>query len=354
MNVDPFTGQAIHQQGIWSKSHCLESEHAILRDLEQAVASHGYKRSSSNLRLWQRGNHKIIICLVDDVRSASLDYETDTPYLFDRDTLVITDNHFACPTVFSVLTLPQSFFGIYSHDSLIEWQPDRSFCFSVNRLDDRRLRLMLELAKRAQLPEGYINFNCQTRYLSAHQAQPMADLQQNFRDAYAMLESFEAEKYRGPFNMLEGIMPYRNYDVAHDDIHSRSYCNIVVESYGSDNTVALSEKIFRVLALPVPWTLYGGRYAVAYLESLGFDCMSDVINHNHYDNLKEVEDKAHVFIWFSLKFARELSTVGHAHLQDRCQMACQHNQQLLRIWQARWPQDWSQWLIDLNSTLSSL
>lgn len=351
MNVDPFTGQLIHHHGVWTQTNCLAREQAIMLDIVKMVEHKGYRQSDTNRRMWTKGHRKIIVCLVDDLRSASQDYETDTPYLWDSNTLVITDNYIACPTLYEVLSVPKSFFGIYHHAGDQSWQPDRSFCFSVNRLDDRRLRLMLELAKRAHLSEGYINFNCQTEYLPDSIIPDHAQLKANFDAAFGRLSDQDAEKYQWSFNLLSGIVPYRNYDCEHEQIHVRSRCNIVVESYGSDNTVAFSEKIFRALLVPSPWTLYGGHYAVAYLESLGFDCLRDVINHNHYDQLKEIEDKAHVFIWFSLKFARE---ADQSWLAERCRKAAWQNQQLLNHFREQWPEDWSRWLSQLEDRLSNL
>lgn len=340
MNIDPFTKTAINRQGIWTDTDCLAREHAVLESVIALVENQGYRRSTDNHRMWVRNQHKIVICLVDDIRSASQDYETDLPYLFDRHTLVITDNYISCPTQYRVLTLPPSFFSIYAHRRRETWQPDRQYCFSVNRIDDRRFRLMLELGKRAHLADGYVNFNCQREYFRMPHAPNPADLMANFEAYHQSLSAEDADKYNSSYQMLRHLMPYRNYEIAHEDIHLKSRCNMIVESYGSDTTAAFSEKIFRALQLPVPWTLYGGHYAVAYLESLGFDCMSDIINHNHYDHLKEIEDKARIFIWFSLRLVREQDQPS---LIERCQRARDHNQDLLQSMQERWSADLAQW-----------
>jgi len=356
MSIDYWTGQPIHKKGFWAATQCLIKEQQTVDSIESALMRQGFDRADNNIRLWTRHNKKVVLCLVDDVRSAGRDYETDTPYLFDRDTLVITDNYFPCPVTFEVAALPVSFFSIYCSTNSARWRPDRAFSFSINRIDQRRSKLMLELAKRVHLPQGYINFNCQTSSEARRRLtdpQPTIEsLRDNFSFFFDQLSPEEKEKYQTCYRMLEGIMPYRNYDDDHEDIHLKSLCNIVVESYGSDTTVAFSEKIFRALQLPVPWTVYGGHYAVAYLESLGFDCMSDVVNHNHYDQLKEIEDKAHVFVWFALKCTREIGSMDQPWLVSRCQRAARHNQELLSGYQKRWMIDLHEWIRHLEQRLA--
>lgn len=353
MNVDPYTKKIIHNQGIWTQTNCLAKERAVFERISHLVQNQGFQPSASDGRLWHKGDRSLVICLVDDVISVSKDYETDMPYLFDRNTLVITDNYISCPTLCDRMTLPRSFFGIYHHDVREDWNPDREFTFSVNRIDDRRFKLMLELALRVHLPHGYVNFNCQKDYFAHKHVPNDQELRANFLALQCNLSDQEKQKYRGSFDMLAQIMPYRNYDIDHEDIHTRSWCNFIVESYGSDTTVAFSEKIFRALLLPVPWTLYGGSYAVAYLESLGFDCMSDLINHNHYDRLKEIEDKARIYIWFSLKFMREAQQMDQQNLLSRCQTAALHNRRRLIDFQNRWSSDFQNWLNQLEHKLSS-
>lgn len=353
MNTDPYTKTPIIHQGIWVETECLVKEKNTLLSVIDCVERHGYQQVQDNNRMWAKGDKKIVICLVDDVVSASRDYETDTPYLFSPDTLVITDNAFNCPTQFQIRLLPRSFFGIYYRGNKDVWQPDRDFSFSVNRMDDRRLLLMLELAYRTRIESGYVNFNCQYRWNG--QLNPdLKKLQENFRTIYAGLPKTEQDKYRASYERLCDIMPYRNYEIDHEVIHTRARCNFVIETYGSDNTVAFSEKIFRVLQLPVPWTLYGGRYAVAYLESLGFDCMTDIIGHNHYDRLKEIEDKIHVWIWFALKFVRESYDADQSQLLTRCAQAAAHNRDLLARFSQQWPEDFGKWLDNLDLELASI
>ena len=123
----------------------------------------------------------------------------------------------------------------------------------------------------------------------------------------------------------------------------RDRVNIECETYTCDSTVAFSEKIFRLLITPSLWVSYLGRYGVAYLESLGFDCMSDIVNHNHYDRLKEVENKVGVFTWFALETSKWARDREFVPIQQRAIEASQHNQSLLKTYAQQWPSDFAQW-----------
>lgn len=354
MHIDPFTLDPIQSTGfVWTDSQCLAREAEVLAQISVLIKRRGFQQDAENHRVWRKGDRKVVVCLVDDIRSASHDYETDLPYLFDRDTTVITDNFIGCPTLFTVINLPRSFFSIYYHDPQGEWEPDRDFCFSVNRIDDRRFKIMLELARVANLDRGYVNFNCQRDFFFDGYVPSMNELRSNFIERHAHLSDRNKERLDRTYNMLVPRMPLRNYELSHEQIHLRSKCNIVLESYGSDCSVAVSEKIFRALVLPAPWTLYCGHYAVSWLESMGFDCMSDMINHNHYDQLKEVEDKEHIFVWFTLKAVKETISVDHQRVRTRCIQASAHNKALLKQWQQRWPTDFQDWLLELDRTLAS-
>jgi hypothetical protein len=93
----------------------------------------------------------------------------------------------------------------------------------------------------------------------------------------------------------------------------------------------------------VPWTCYAGRYGIAYLESLGFDCVSDLIDHNHYDRLKEVENKTGIFVWKSLQVVKDMRTADFDTVSTRLQQAATYNRELLNLYQRRWSQEFAQW-----------
>lgn len=330
----------LYQSEIWTKTNCLSYEESTNQRLFGYLTNQGYTQTD-HFRIWKKEDQTVIVCLVDDIQSCSTDYHTDTPYLFDCNTTVITDNYLTCPSRFKVINLPVSFFGIYSYTpGQQSWTPDRDFAFQVNRIDLRRFRLMVDLAWRANLDSGYVNFNCEDRL--THLAPQVA-----FEQCWISIPDEIKSKYHRAYSNILEFMPYKNYDLSFDRVPLKSWINIVVETYSSDNVITLSEKIFRALVTPAPWTVYSGRYTVAHLESLGFDCMSDIINHNHYDRLKEVENKIQIFNWKSLEIVNDLKQLGVETVRQRCVRASQHNQIMLQKYADQKDQDFIQYLSTL-------
>jgi hypothetical protein len=331
-----------HNDQIWIKSSCLQQEDWANQQVFDYLQSCGYVQTD-HFRIWKKHTKTVIVCLVDDIRSCSQDYHVDLPYLFDANTTVITDNYLTCPSMFTVIRLPSSFFGIYSYTPKEQlWTPDRDFAFQVNRVDTRRFQLMIDLAWRTKLDLGYINFNCVDRY-NQHLLP-----QEAFAQYWSSVGSTR-QNYLPAYEQILPMMPFKNYEFNFDSVPYQVWINIVIETYASDTVVSLSEKIFRALVTPAPWTVYSGRYTVAYLESLGFDCMSDIVDHNHYDRLKEVEDKLRIFNWKSLEIVAKLKELGVEATRQRCLQASQHNLRLLASLKDKWPTD----LIRLIDTLPS-
>ena len=87
-----------------------------------------------------------------------------------------------------------------------------------------------------------------------------------------------------------------------------------------------------------------GRYAVAYLESLGFDCMSDMIDHNHYDRLKVVENRIGIFVWKSITDTSKVLMNGDQdQIRTRCLKAATYNRELLKLYKKNWAAEFEQW-----------
>jgi hypothetical protein len=345
----------VHSGEIWNQSQCLSHEHNVNSAIFQILQNAGFT-APGHPRIWKKDNHTVIVCLVDDIRSCNADYHKDLPYLYDTNTTIITDNYLTCPTQYRVIRLPTSFLGIYHYvPKNQDWWPKRDFSFAVNRIDQRRFMVMLELGLRVHLHHGYVNFNC---YRPGDQAVADPSLvskqqaQEYWLEHWNQASAEDQAQYQKSYELLVDQMPVRNYEIEHDAIFNRSYVNIITETYSSDNNVALSEKIFRALVTPAPWTVLSGRYTVAYLETLGFDTLSDLVMHNHYDRLIEVQDKTRIFIWKSLETAKELKTQDVDKIKARCQRAAAHNQQLLASMAAEWPSDFKTWLGDLTQTLS--
>lgn len=342
----------IHTREIWTKTSCLHKETDVNHTIRSKLENLGYIPSPNDCDRHTNQKQTVINCIVDDWRSRSNEYHDDTPYLFDKNTIILTDNQVLCPTQYKIYQLPKSFFGIYSYEPENNfWNPTRDFCFSVNRIDQARLKLMLELAWRVHLDRGWVNFNCELRYSDG--TGPLLTHTRNaFEYMWSELDTHSKSIYEPSFKLLAPQMPLKNYEMSHEIAHISSFLNIVVETYHGDNNIALSEKIFRALVTPVPWTVYSGRYTVAYLESMGFDCLSDIINHNHYDRLKNVENKINIFIWKSLDTAKQLKQQNFESLQARCKEAATHNQELLKRMAKQWPDDFNQWLKNLSNQLN--
>jgi hypothetical protein len=331
----------IHSGEIWQKTQYLEHEDHANLAIKDHLLAQGFV-TTQHPRIFTRNQQCAIVCLVDDIRSCSDDYHVDLPYLFDSNTTVITDNYLVCPSRFRVIHLPTSFFGIYSYrPDLYPWTPKRDFTFLVNRIDYRRFALMLDIAWRTHIDSGYINFNCEDRQ------EPHLTAQETFEKHWNQMDADEQQRLNRAYHTLRELMPYKNYNVEFDFVQTRAWLNIVVESYSSDNVISISEKIFRALVTPVPWTVYSGHYTVARLESLGFDCLSDLVNHNHYDRLKEVENKLKIFNWHSLETVKHLKTLDFETVKQRCLTASNHNQKLLAELKTHWSGDFQQWLNQL-------
>lgn len=346
MKIYDIHQQHIYSGEIWQKSDCLGREDLINQQIFDYLVRLNFK-PTDHQRIWTQGDQQVIVCLVDDILSCSTDYHSDLPYTYGRNTIVITDNYLTCPTQYRVLRVPESFFGIYHYSpDATAWQPDRDFSFMVNRIDHRRFRLLLDLAWRTQLELGYVNFNCLKRIRNGGLEESVS----TFREQWDQVA--EKEKFVRTYQRLEPVMPFKNYTIEFEQATLRSWVNIVVESYSSDNNISLSEKIFRALLTPAPWTVYSGRYTVAYLESLGFDCMTDIIDHNHYDRLKEVEDKIRVFNWKSLEIIKDLKQLGVETVRQRCMQASYHNQKLLKSLSQRWTSEFTSWIDNLSNQLN--
>tara|TARA_R110000868_G_scaffold408015_1_gene690125 strand:- start:1670 stop:2728 length:1059 start_codon:yes stop_codon:yes gene_type:complete len=344
----------IHGGEIWQESRCLEHERDINNAIHQELVAFGF-HPTAHWRIWKKGTQTIINCLVDDIRSCSTDYHCDLPYLFDQNTTIITDNFITCPTQYKVIQLPKSFFGIYHYTPKNQqWNPVRDFGFAVNRIDHRRFMLMLEIGLRVHLHKGHVNFNC---YRTTANGLPESDIKEKavtyWAEHWEQTGPDDKVKYQRSYEMLAAQMPICNYEIEHDEIFTQSYLNIIAETYSSDNNISISEKIFRALVTPAPWTVSSGRYTVAYLHSLGFDTVSDLLDHNHYDKLIEVEDKQRIFVWKSLEIIKMLQGQELDVLQTRFQRAAKHNQDLLARMFEQWPADFKAWTDQLRRTLSS-
>lgn len=342
---DPY--HEIYTGEIFQSSKCIWHENTLLDFFRSNLIALGYTSISDSNKVWRRNGKTVVVCLVDDFSTCSENYSTTLPYMFDRDTVVITDNHVNVPTQYTVCQLPTSFFGIYSHRPKAEkWVPGRRFNLAVNRMDSKRLLMFLEMQLRsAYLPDteqlDYVNFNCWS--WNGDNSTPEG-LRANFEQQYQQLEPQFREVYDETYNTVVNKMPFRNHELTQEHAHVSAWMNIVMETYSSDTTVALSEKIFRALCLPVPWMVYSGRHTVAYLHSLGFDVLRDVVEHR-YDNMQENRtaaygDKMVDFLFEGVDAVERMQT---DRPWMRAEQAARLNQARLARMQQEWPADFAAW-----------
>ena len=343
---------------IYQKSQCIWHENVLLDGLRSCLVNLGYNSVSASRKVWQRDSKQVVTCPVDDFTTCSHSTDDRVSRLFDPDTVVITDNHVSCPTVYTVHQLPTSFYGIYAYQpQQREWQPDRRFNLAINRLDIKRMILMLEYRKRLPWHDGrevmdYVNFNC---WAWDGDNSSVQGLRTNFMQQWSLLDPVQQDAYQAVMDRDLPPMPWRNHDLDLEPSLHRAWLNLVVETYSSDSVIALSEKTFRALVTPVPWMLYAGRHAVVYLESLGFDCLTDVVPHG-YDDRTETKtadygDKCVDWFWMAQENYARLQDLDFAWLQQRCREAADHNRDLLRTMRQQWPTQQAHWWSQLVTEL---
>lgn len=341
---DVYTGE------IFQKSQCIWHENVMLDWMRSQLLHLGYHSLGSSNKVWQRDDRIVVACVVDDITTCSASADPYVPALWNEHVTVITDNRITCPTQYSVHQLPDSWFGIYAYDLDDRlWQPDRRFNFSVNRLDLKRMLLFLEHRRRLPWTQDreimdYVNFNCWAWDGDNNSDHGFAA---NFESQWQRLDDSHRTAYQETYDASLPAMPYRNHQLDHDTVMYQSWINLVIETYSGDSVIAVSEKTFRALVTPVPWQVYSGRYTVVYLESLGFDCMSDIVDHS-YDAMIETRtvdygDKIVDWFWKANENYARLQTQDFRRLSERCLKAAQHNKQVLKTLRKTWPLDLATW-----------
>ena len=348
----------IYDGEIHQKSRCIWHENTLMDFFRSNLIMRGYQSQDSTNKVWHRDGQRVVICLVDDYTTCSGIKDPYVPSIWDSNTLVITDNQVTCPTHYRVETLPSSFFGIYAYQPNDRtWQPDRRFNFAVNRIDARRMALLLEYRKRLPWEPNrdswdYVNFNC-WRWNGDNTS--TEGFRQNFEDEYAALDQVVKDIHQITKDTDMPAMPWRNHDLDLESSMHQAWINMVVETYSGEAVIAVSEKTFRALVTPVPWQIYSGRYTVAYLEQLGFDCMSDIVAHS-YDHIPELKtmdygDKLVEWWWQGSNNYANLQTKMWSDVYQRAQSAAVHNQLLLTRMKQLWPQDFSHWWNNISNEL---
>lgn len=352
----------IYDGEIFKQSNCIWHENSTMDFMRSQLINLGYEAVSDSRKVWKRGEQTVIVCLVDDIVTCRNPPYTFPPLpdMFPKNTIIITDNYVSCPTPYEVIKLPDSFFGIYNYTPApLEWQPERRFNFSVNRLDSKRLTLFLELITRSTKPnteifdgplmidtdKDLVNFNCWHWESSNDSVDAFRD---SFKKEFPRLSNDVKPIYKKAYDHMLPMMPFRNHQYSMEEAHTRAWLNVVVETYSGFDTVAISEKLFRALVTPVPWIVYGGRFMISWLRKMGFDLLEDIVDHK-YDYIEELcngkyGDKIVDFIQIGNNTVTKMKEMDFVQLQARCKQAAEHNQKLLSNMQQRWPSEFAAWL----------
>lgn len=299
---DIFNGE------IYKVSRCLDRENTIKKLLEDTLDNCGFVVDGSSGRRWVKQSRLVILCLVDDFNVCGANYNNNPEEWFDKETVVLTENHVLFSPQYKILKLPTTFYSTFAYvPKLTNWTPVRDFHLPMNRGDDQRDAIFNEFAQQRGLIElDYVNYNV----------------------AYT------------------DRSPYRNHQCYIEEACVQSYMNLVVETYTGDNTVTFSEKTFRALQTPAPWMLYACRNSIAYLRELGFDVLDDIIDHS-YDTVYQTGmlgiDKISNWIKFGLKNLEMIKQNDTSLIRQRCLEAAAHNQELLQLWKKQWPGDFLKW-----------
>jgi hypothetical protein len=187
----------------------------------------------------------------------------------------------------------------------------------------------------------YVNFNC---WAWDGDNSTAFGLQNNFQQQWQKLEEQFQQVYQLTYDQLWPNVPFKNHSLDHELLHVSAYMNLVTETYSSDTTIALSEKTFRALCLPVPCMLYAGKHTVAYLTSLGFDMMHDVVEHR-YDSMIENRTAAYgdKMVDFLFEGVEAVERMQARCPVDRAKQAAETNQQQLITMKQSWPKDFAAW-----------
>jgi len=324
--------QPFYNNQVFRLSQCLRQEHALIDMIEHMLKARGYH--NTGLHVWQRQDRRVILAIVDDIEHANHAHSEDFLADLSPTDLVITDATANRPLNCRVIQLPDSWFGIYAHSPQVTQPVIKAFSLPINRIDYNRTFLIMRLYFDQVLDQGLVNFNCVDR----SQGPEQSDQQRRERWEKFSTDVVEwyGSKYQRSRDDLIPRMPLRNHDLEHDAVCQAGALQVVVETYCSDHTVCVSEKIFQALCLPRPWIVLSGTWTVARLRQLGFDVMDDVIDHAAYDGARMNDDKIVHLSGMIRAWSENFQLDNWNAIQHRAAAAAEHNQRLLYALQDQW------------------
>jgi hypothetical protein len=170
MFSDPF--YQTHNSEVFVQTQCIQHEHAVNNLLSSILTLLGYSRTNELNRQWIRRQKKdfwykrqqVAVSLADSFGLCG--NQTRRPeQWFDKNDVIITDNHVLFEPEYTVYQTPSSYFGIYHYVPVDqEFRPNRRFGLSINRFDSQRQMILLELLRQSNgidcvLEKDYVNFN---------------------------------------------------------------------------------------------------------------------------------------------------------------------------------------------------
>ena len=360
MFSDPF--YQTQDSEIFVQTRCMRHEHAIHNFLASMLENLGYHQTGSLKRQWERSQKKdfyflqkyAIVIFADSFGLLGND-PIDPEQWFNKNTVVITDNHVLFKPQYKIHQTPSSYFGIFSYSPKNQtFSPQRRFGLSVNRFDSQRQTILLELLRQsggidAVLKNDYINFNV---WNPAGTNDTVEDIQKTFATSWDTLKE-SIPQYQQYYDQALPQLPIKNHKFTIEQVAVSAFLTLVIETYADNSVIALSEKIFRALVTPAPWIVYAAPGTVNYLRSLGFDVLDDLVDHS-YDTVNtngEPSTKAVEYITSGFANYQNVHKQSVSSLSSRCLKAAQHNQDVLKRMKQQWPADFAAWLPRVISEL---
>jgi hypothetical protein len=338
--------QPFYNNQVFRDSGCLRREHALISLIEDMLRDCGYQTDSQHV--WYLDQIRVILAIVDDIEHVNYAHSEDFLGDLSPNDIVITDAWPNRPLNCRLILLPNSWFGIYAHQPKIQHDVTHPFVLPINRIDYNRAFLAIRMCFDQVLHKGLVNFNCVDRTQG-----PEQDLDQRrhrWQQFSADVVEWYGDKYQRSRDDLCGVMPLRNHELDHDSACQRGALQVVVETYCSDYTVCLSEKIFQALCLPRPWIVLAGTWTVARLRQLGFDVLDDMIDHS-YDRERMNDDKIVHLSGLTRAWAEQFTLEDWPQLEPRCQQAADHNRHRLLELRRDWAQDQANVLARIAATI---
>lgn len=342
---------------IFLKSGCMRQEHVLANYFSKVLRNSGYQTTDPLKRIWVRHNNTVVVCLTDDFSICGANLSKPPGRWFDCNTTVITDNLINYCADYNVIRLPASYFGVFSYcPALQKFEPTHRFHLSVNRLDPIRQVILFELVAQSggfdMLQQDLINFNARVTPVPNGAAQ---GVRRNFVKHWQLLAEHYTGLYDQYWDAVVDAMPIRNHALTIEQAGLNAYLNLVIETYSGNTTITFSEKTFRALVTPAPWAVFAATGAVRYLIELGFDVMSDIVDHSYDQYVQDAwpgNSKIVNYISVSMVNYQRLKQLDPTILAARCKQAALHNQQVLATMKKQWPADFAKWLPDVIAQIT--